>query len=121
MLPVGIGASMATDMVEFFQEPHNITVIKQLLEQITIEDFIDTTNYNTPLAGKTVVFTGTLEQLTRSEAKSKALAAGAKVSGSVSTKTDYVIQGADAGSKATKAKELGIKIISEDEFINLLT
>ena len=117
----GIGASMATDMVEFFQEPHNITVIKQLLEQITIEDFIDTTNYNTPLAGKTVVFTGTLEQLTRSEAKSKALAAGAKVSGSVSTKTDYVIQGADAGSKATKAKELGIKIISEDEFINLLT
>ena len=116
----GIGASMATDMVEFFQEPHNIEVINQLQKQITIEDFVDTANYNTPLAGKTVVFTGTLEKLTRSEAKAKALSAGAKVSGSVSAKTDYVVQGTDAGSKASKAKELGIKIISEDEFIHLL-
>ena len=111
---------MATDMVEFFQEPHNIEVINQLQKQITIEDFVDTANYNTPLAGKTVVFTGTLEKLTRSEAKAKALSAGAKVSGSVSAKTDYVVQGIDAGSKASKAQELGIKIISEDEFIHLL-
>ena len=116
----GVGASMATDMVEFFQEPHNIEIINRLLEQITIEDFVDTANYDSPLSGKTVVFTGTLEKMTRSEAKAKALDAGAKVAGSVSKNTDYVVQGADAGSKAAKAAELGITILSEEEFLELL-
>ncbi len=116
----GVGASMATDMVEFFQEPHNIEIINRLLEQITVEDFVDTANYDSPLSGKTVVFTGTLEKMTRSEAKAKALDAGAKVAGSVSKNTDYVVQGADAGSKAAKAAELGITILSEEEFLELL-
>ena len=116
----GIGPSMATDMVEFFQEPHNITIINRLLQEIEIEEFIDTANYDSPLAGKTIVFTGTLEQMTRSEAKAKALNCGVKVAGSVSKNTDYVVQGADAGSKAAKAAELGIKILSETEFLDLI-
>ena len=116
----GIGPSMATDMVEFFQEPHNITIIDRLLHEVQIEEFIDTANYDSPLAGKTVVFTGTLEQMTRSEAKAKAQSCGAKVAGSVSKNTDYVVQGADAGSKAAKAAELGIRVLSETEFLNLL-
>lgn len=116
----GIGASMATDIVEFFQEQHNQEIINRLLEKITVEEYIDTTNYDSPLSGKTVVFTGTLEQMTRSEAKAKAQSMGAKVAGSVSSKTDYVIIGADAGSKAAKAQELGIKILSEQEFLELI-
>ncbi len=116
----GIGAAMATDMVEFFQEPHNINIIEQLLKEIKVEDFIDTSRSDSIFSGKTLVFTGTLTQMTRAEAKAKALDLGAKVSGSVSKNTDYVIMGADAGSKAKVAQELGIKILSEPEFLNLL-
>lgn len=116
----GIGASMATDMVEFFQEPHNIEVIEKLLKQITIEEFIDDSRNDSPISGKTVVFTGTLQKMTRSEAKAKALSLGAKVAGSVSKNTDYVIIGADAGSKAKTAQDLGIKILSEEDFLSII-
>ena len=116
----GIGASMATDMVEFFQEQHNIDIIEQLLQHISIEDFIDNSRNDSQLSGKTVVFTGTLQRMTRSEAKAKALSLGAKVAGSVSKNTDYVIIGADAGSKAKTAQELGIAILSEEEFLSFL-
>ena len=115
----GIGASMATDIVEFFQEEHNLKIINDLLQQISIEEYVDTTNYASPLTGKTIVFTGTLEQMTRSEAKAKAQNLGAKVAGSVSKLTDFVIVGADAGSKAKKAQELGITILSEAEFLEM--
>lgn len=91
-----------------------------VFEQITVSDFNETIAKDTPFAGKTLVFTGTLPNLSRSEAKAKALAAGAKVAGSVSKNTDYVVMGADAGSKAKTAQELGIKIISEEEFLVLL-
>ena len=117
----GIGASMATDMVEFFQEPHNIEVIEKLLKQITIEEFIDDSRNDSPISGKTVVFTGTLQKMTRSEAKAKALSLGAKVAGSVSKNTDYVIVGTDAGSKAKTAQELGIKMLSEEDFLILIS
>ncbi len=116
----GIGKAMAKDIVEFFQEGHNIQTIEQLKKYINIEDFADKINYETMLSGKTVVFTGTLTQMTRAEAKAKALSAGAKVAGSVSKNTDYVIIGADAGSKATKAAELGVNIISENDFLKML-
>ncbi|MBE6445738.1 MAG: NAD-dependent DNA ligase LigA [Alphaproteobacteria bacterium] len=116
----GIGAAMATDMVEFFAEEHNLDIINKLLNHVDVENFVDDTNYNTPLASKTIVFTGTLEKMTRAEAKAKALSLGAKVAGSVSKNTDFVVMGADAGSKATKAKELGINILSEDEFLELV-
>lgn len=116
----GIGSAMANDIVAFFKEAHNIEAINNLLQQIKIEDYIDNTNYNSPIANKTVVFTGTLEKMTRAEAKAKALSLGAKVAGSVSKNTDYVIMGADAGSKAKKAEELGVNILSEDEFLELI-
>ena len=112
----GIGAQMALDIVEFFKEEHNIDVIKNLLKIIDIEDFNEVINTNSALFGRTVVFTGTLTKLTRSEAKNKALSQGAKVAGSVSSNTDYVVAGENAGSKLNKAVELGIKVISEDEF-----
>ncbi len=116
----GIGEAMVNDIVEFFGEEHNLKTIKGLQEEIVVEDFVDATDYSSPIAGKTVVFTGTLEKMTRAEAKAKALGLGAKVAGSVSKNTDYVVMGADAGSKATKAKELGVAILSEDEFLELI-
>ncbi len=115
----GIGEAMVKDIVEFFAEEHNQRIIQKLLEQVNVEDFVDTADYSSDLAGKTIVFTGTLEQMTRAEAKAKALSMGAKVAGSVSKNTDYVVMGADAGSKATKAQELGVTILSEAEFLNM--
>lgn len=117
----GIGLAMAEDIVEFFKEEHNIKTVQRLLEEVQVEDFVDNTNYDSPIAGKTVVFTGTLERMTRSEAKAKALSLGAKVAGSVSKNTDYVIIGADAGSKAKKAQELGVSVLSENDFIDLIS
>ncbi len=116
----GIGQAMADDIIEFFKEPHNIDIIEKLRLYVAIEKFEDQTNYNSPIAGKTIVFTGTLESLTRAEAKAKANSLGAKVAGSVSSHTDFVVEGKDAGSKAKKAKELGIQILSEDEFLRMI-
>ena len=112
----GIGPAMAKDIVEFFKEEHNLTVINNLLSVISIEEFEGIANTTSEIFGKTIVFTGTLTTLTRSEAKSKALAFGAKVAGSVSTNTDYVVAGENAGSKLKKAQELGVKVITEEEF-----
>lgn len=117
----GIGPAMAYDIVEFFKEPHNQQTINSLLKHVEVEDFIDNSNKNTPLSDKIVVFTGTLEHLTRPEAKAKALSMGAKVAGSVSKNTDIVIVGKEAGSKAKSAIELGIKILNEEEFIQLIS
>ena len=116
----GIGPSMVNDIVGFFQEAHNIKTINELLKEVTVEDFYPQTENSSELSGKTVVFTGTLETMSRAEAKAKALSLGAKVAGSVSKNTDYVIMGADAGSKAKKAQELGIKILSEQEFLSII-
>lgn len=112
----GIGPAMAKDIVEFFKEEHNLAVINDLLSVISIEEFEGIANTTSEIFGKTIVFTGTLTTLTRSEAKSKALAFGAKVAGSVSTNTDYVVAGENAGSKLKKAQELGVKVITEEEF-----
>ena len=111
---------MAKDIVEFFAEEHNQKIITDLLSQISIEEYIDTTKTDSPLSNKTIVFTGTLEKMTRAEAKAKALELGAKVAGSVSKNTDYVVIGTDAGSKATKAQELGLHTLSETEFLELI-
>ncbi|MBR5154738.1 MAG: NAD-dependent DNA ligase LigA [Alphaproteobacteria bacterium] len=112
----GIGSQMALDIVEFFKEQHNLDVIDKLIKVVEIEDFNEVINEASKLTGKTIVFTGTLTKFTRNEAKSIALSNGAKVSSSVSGATDFVVAGESAGSKLKKAEELGITVLTEDEF-----
>ncbi|MBL6946338.1 MAG: NAD-dependent DNA ligase LigA [Rhodospirillales bacterium] len=116
----GIGQSMASDILAFFGEPHNVTVLDALQAELAIEDFVAPDESSSPIAGKTVVFTGGLETMSRGEAKAKAESLGAKVAGSVSKKTDYVVEGSDAGSKARKARELGLTVLSEEEWLDLI-
>ena len=116
----GIGGEMGNDIVAFFSEEHNLNVIGNLRKYVAVEDYMNDEITDSPLSGKTVVFTGTLEKMTRAEAKALAQKYGAKVAGSVSAHTDFVIMGLDAGSKAKKAAELGIKILSETEFAELI-
>ncbi|HYC04288.1 MAG TPA: NAD-dependent DNA ligase LigA [Azospirillaceae bacterium] len=115
-----IGMSVADDITAFFHEDHNRQVLDDLLAQVTVEEYRAPARVDSPVAGKTVVFTGTLETMGRSEAKARAEALGAKVAGSVSAKTDYLVAGADAGSKATKARELGVKVLTEQEWLDLI-
>ncbi len=116
----GIGEVVAASIVEFFKEPRNLEVVDRLLQEITPIDAEAPVTSGSPVAGKTVVFTGSLEKFTRDEAKARAESLGAKVSGSVSKKTDYVVAGADAGSKLTKAQELGVSVLTEDEWLTLI-
>ena len=116
----GIGPSVAGEIVAFFSEPHNQTVLVDLAGQLTVQDFDAPAAEASPITGKTVVLTGTLDSMTRGEAKARAEALGAKVAGSVSKKTDYVVVGADAGSKAKKAQELGVTMLSEAEWLELI-
>lgn len=115
----GIGPLVAGDIAAFFAEPHNQEVLDDLGGLLTVEDFVPGEAGETPFSGKTLVFTGTLETLTRSEAKARAEALGAKVAGSVSKKTDYVIVGSDAGSKARKAAELGVETLTEAQWVEM--
>ena len=114
----GIGASVAEDLLAFVHEDHNRQVLDDLEDLLEIEAFAAPSSDST-LSGKTIVFTGTLEKMTRSEAKARAESLGAKVSGSVSSKTDLLVAGPGAGSKAKKAAELGIETIDEDGWIAL--
>jgi DNA ligase (NAD+) len=114
-----VGMSMADDLAAFFAEPHNLTVLDALAEELTIEP-LERASGDSPIAGKTVVFTGGLDTMSRSEAKARAESLGAKVSGSVSKKTDIVVIGTDAGSKAKKAEELGLTMLSEAEWLTLI-
>jgi len=111
----GVGPVVAEALHDFFAEPHNEKEIDALLAQVTLEPMPQIAS-SSPVAGKTVVFTGSLERLTRDEAKAQAERFGAKVAASVSKKTDLVVAGPGAGSKLAKAAELGIEVISEDEW-----
>jgi len=115
----GIGEVVAEAIVAFFEEPHNRTAVSALLEEVTPEP-LEAASDSSPVAGKTVVFTGTLERMTRNEAKARAEGLGAKVSGSVSAKTDIVIAGPGAGSKLKKAEELGVQVMSEEAWLDLV-
>ncbi len=112
----GIGPKVAEAILEFFAESHNRDALAALAREVRVEDAVAPAAGSSPLAGKTVVFTGTLDTVSRAEAKATAEAQGAKVAGSVSAKTDYVVVGADAGSKAKRAAELGVTILSEAEW-----
>jgi DNA ligase (NAD+) len=115
----GIGPTVAAAIADFFAEPHNVEVVVELLKEVSPEP-IEAVEHASPVSGKTVVFTGTLERMTRSEAKAKAERLGAKVAGSVSKNTDYVVAGPGAGSKLKNAKDLGVTVLTEDEWLKLL-
>ncbi len=118
----GVGLAAAEELHAFFVEPHNQDVLNALVAQergLVLVEADPVKESASPISGKTVVFTGTLERLTRREAKSKAESLGANVAGSVSAKTDYVVVGKDAGQKAKDAERLGVKIMSENAWITL--
>lgn len=115
----GIGAVVAEGVVDFFQEPRNREVVAALLSHVTPAP-MEAVARESPVSGKTVVFTGTLEKMTRDEAKAMAERLGAKVSGSVSAKTSLVVAGPGAGSKLEKAQSLGVEVISEDDWFALV-
>src|SRR5690606_37304345 len=112
----GIGSVVAQALVEFFAEEHNIPALDALLEEVTPTDEEPVGDVSSPVSGKTVVFTGSLERMSRDEAKAMAERFGAKVSGSVSKKTDLVVAGPGAGSKLKQANDLGIEVIDEDQW-----
>ena len=114
-----IGPVIAEELVDFFGEPKNLATIGALTEVVSVETVVPMDVSDSALSGKTIVFTGTLEAMTRPEAKARAEALGAKVIDSVSKKTDLVVVGADAGSKARRATELGVTTISEEEWLAL--
>jgi DNA ligase (NAD+) len=116
----GIGPTIAEELTDFFDEPRNVATLDEVAAELTIEDAEQADAAGSPIAGKTVVFTGTLETLTRPEAKARAESLGAKVTDSVSKKTDIVVVGADAGSKARKATELGVRTMTEAEWRELV-
>ncbi len=111
----GIGPAIATEVVEFIAEPHNAEALDDLLRFVTPE--AAQVAEGGAFAGKALVFTGTLETLSRAEAEARAEAAGARIAKSVSKKTDFLVAGADAGSKAAKAAALGVAVLSEGEFL----
>jgi len=115
----GIGPAVAAAIADFFAETHNIEVVEDLLKEVTPAP-LEKVEHGSPVSGKTVVFTGTLERMTRSEAKARAERLGAKVAGSVSKNTDYVVAGPGAGSKLKNAKDLGVKVLSEEEWLKLI-
>jgi DNA ligase (NAD+) len=114
----GVGEVVADALVEFFKEPHNRDMLEALLAEVTPEP-LEQTRSDSPVAGKTVVFTGSLEKMTRDEAKAMAERLGAKVAGTVSKKTDIVVAGPGAGSKLAKAREFGVEIMDEDAWLTL--
>jgi len=116
----GIGPVVAEAIVEFFKEEHNEEMLDALLAQVNVEPMEAPATANSPVAGKIVVFTGSLEQMTREEAKAMAERLGAKVAGSVSKKTDIVVAGPGAGSKLAKAAELGVQVMDEDGWFALV-
>ncbi len=114
-----IGPAVAAAIADFFAEPHNVGVVEALLQEVHPEP-LEAVDRTSPISGKTVVFTGALERMTRSEAKARAERLGAKVAGSVSKNTDYVVAGPGAGSKLKNAEALGVTVLSEEDWLKLI-
>ena len=117
----GVGPVAAEALAHFFHEPHNLQVVDALLAELERVEDVAAPVTDSPVAGKTVVFTGSLERFTRDEAKARAEGLGAKVSGSVSKKTDYVVAGPGAGSKLKDAEKHGVTVLTEDEWLALIS
>ena len=115
-----VGPSIRADLIDFFDEKHNRDVVADLARFVTVQPFIPPKVGASKVVGKTVVFTGSLERMTRNEAKARAESLVSMVAGSVSKNTDYLIAGPGAGSKATKAAELGVVVLSEQEWLDLI-
>jgi len=115
-----IGDTVIESIKDYFGESHNRHIVERLTKEVDIRD-VQRPRTRSKIAGKTVVFTGTLEQMTREEAKAQAERLGAHASGSVSKKTDFVVAGPGAGSKLSDAKKLGLKVLSEDEWLKLIS
>jgi DNA ligase (NAD+) len=115
----GVGPIMAERITAFFAEPHNRENLDALLAHLSVAE-VETSAVSGSLAGRTFVFTGGMESMSRPEAKARVEALGARVTGSVSAKTDFVIAGDEAGSKLAKAQKLGVAVLSEEEFLSLI-
>jgi DNA ligase (NAD+) len=115
----GIGGVVAEAIGDFFAEKHNVKALDRLLKWLDVTPMAAAAK-NSPVSGKTVVFTGTLEKMTRQEAKARAEALGAKVSGSVSAQTDIVVAGPGAGSKLKDAQKHGVQVMDEDAWLKLI-
>ncbi|HLY96045.1 MAG TPA: BRCT domain-containing protein, partial [Sideroxyarcus sp.] len=116
-----VGPVVAQSIVDFFGEAHNREVVQQLRAQgVHWDEHAGVSTQSLPLSGKTFVLTGTLASMSRDEAKSRLEALGAKVAGSVSKKTDYVVSGEEAGSKLDKARELNVPVWDEQQLLGLL-
>jgi DNA ligase (NAD+) len=114
-----IGPAVAVAITDFFAERHNVEVVEELLDEVRPQP-LEAVDHASPVSGKTVVFTGALERMTRSEAKARAERLGAKVAGSVSKNTDYVVAGPGAGTKLKNAKDLSVAVLTEDEWLKLI-
>ncbi|NHK29058.1 NAD-dependent DNA ligase LigA [Parvularcula flava] len=115
----GVGPTVIEALADFFGEQHNIDALDRLLEHVTTTE-AEAPSSDSPVAGKTVVFTGKLERMTRDEAKARATSLGAKVAGSVSAKTDILVAGPGAGSKLKKAEDLKVRTMTEEEWLALI-
>ena len=115
-----VGGAVADDLLAFFAERHNKEVLDGLARELTIDNFTAPEREDSAIAGKTVVFTGTLETMSRNEAKAGAQALGARVAGSVSAKTDLVIAGPGASSKRKQAESLGVKVVDEQGYLRMI-
>lgn len=115
----GVGPVVAEALADFFHEPHNRQVVDDLLSEVTPKPFVSEAR-ETEWTGKTIVFTGSLETMSRDEAKAQAERLGARTAGSVSAKTDLVVAGPGAGSKLKKAEEHGVRVIGEEEWSKIV-
>ena len=115
----GVGEVAALALIDFFHEPRNRATVSDLASELEIQE-VERPRTEGAVAGKTVVFTGSLERFTRDEAKARAESLGAKVSGSVSKKTDYLVAGPGAGSKLADAQKHGVEVLTEDQWLALI-
>jgi DNA ligase (NAD+) len=115
-----IGDTVIDSIKAYFGESHNKGIVERLVKQMDKILDVERPKTDSKIAGKTVVFTGSLEKMTREEAKATAERLGAKAAGSVSKKTDYVVAGPGAGSKLAEAKKLGVQVLTEDEWLKLV-